>query len=184
MSSCPQTMPFFAVSMFFFFFTHPKGCWSSSCCSQSLQATGSVVKSYWSLMAPWLRGISSCFRKPRNQLTGKGRSGLRFEKQREGRRSGEPTVSTRRILGTAKHWPEGGRQRLICRVVQDLSLLYPSEALKATEKGRADRPPHFFSSLDSTSEDVQLRRDQSVPIEVTEQRSMLQARKQHWSATT
>jgi hypothetical protein len=73
--------PFFCEH--FFFFTHPKGCWSSSCCSQSLQATGSVVRSYWSLMAPWLRGISICFRKPRNQRTGKGRSGLRFEKQRE-----------------------------------------------------------------------------------------------------
>jgi hypothetical protein len=30
------------------------------------------------------------------------------------RRSGEPTVSTQRILGTAKHWLYVGRQQLIC----------------------------------------------------------------------
>jgi hypothetical protein len=61
----------------------------------------------------------------------------------------------------------------------DLSLLYPSEAVKATEKGRADRSPHFFSSLDSTSEDLQLL---TLPIEVTEQCSKV--RKEHWSAIT
>jgi hypothetical protein len=67
----PNTFqPFFCEHVFFF--THQKGCWSSSCCSQSSQATKSFLSWYWSLMARELPGISICFRKQGSQLTEKG----------------------------------------------------------------------------------------------------------------
>lgn len=133
--------PFFCEHVFFL--THQKGCWSSSCCSQSSQATESFAKSYWSLMAPWLLGISSCFRNPRNPLTGKGLSGQRFGKRQEvWKIDGECTADFR-----YRQAPGGGGRTAAhmscCR--KPLAAL-PSLQMKAAEKGESSSASHFSAT--------------------------------------
>jgi hypothetical protein len=94
-------------------------------------------------MAPWLLGISSYFRNPRNRLTGKGLSGQRFEKQREVEEIDSESAADFRDCQAPRVCGRMAARMLCCR--EPLAAL-PSLQMKVAEKGESSSASLFSAT--------------------------------------
>lgn len=152
--------PFFCEHVFFF--THQKGCWSSSCCSQSSQATKSFAKSYWSLMAPWLLGISRAASEIHAiHSQEKGLSGQRFGKRQEVWKIDSKCAADFRDRQAPRVCGRTAAHMLCCR--EPLAALL-SLQMKAAEKGENLVRLTFLCHLIRRGPSQRARRDPNAQL--------------------